>query len=221
MPARVLVLPSPLLGPESYQPLADALAERGHVASVAECRTPISPDRLVDEWSRAAEAADVLVAHSNAGYLAPSVGAQAGGRPLLFMDAALPPADGTTRLAPPAFLETLKGLAGADGLLPPWTRWWPAEEVSRLLSEQWFELVDASAPRVELAYFETEVEPPHDWSTGPCGYLAFGPTYAAERAFAEDSRWPVTVLDGHHLWHLARPAEVAAALDALSARLSG
>jgi hypothetical protein len=219
--ARVLVLPSPLLGPESYQPLAEALAERGHAASVATFRTPISPDRLVGEWSRAAEEADVLVAHSNAGYLAPSVGARVGGRPLVFMDAALPPAHGPTRLAPPAFLETLKGLAGADGLLPPWTRWWPTEETSGLFPGSWFERVDASAPRVDLAYFETEIEPPDGWSTGRCGYLSFGPTYAAERGFAEASGWPVAELDGHHLWHLARPTEVAAALDTLSAGLSG
>jgi hypothetical protein len=204
----------------SYRPLADALAARGHTASVAACRKPIRPGRLVEDWSGEADAADVLVAHSNAGYLAAAVSANVGGRPVLFMDAALPPANGPARLAPPDHLEFLRGLADAEGRLPPWTRWWPAEEMAELLPAPWFEKVDAAAPRLDLAYFETQVSPPEGWSTGPCGYLAFGTTYAGEAAFARAAGWPVTELAGHHLWHLARPGEVAAELDALSARLS-
>ncbi len=220
MTTRLLVLPSPLLGPVGYQPLAAALRTRGHDASVAECREPISPARLVAEWGEAARSADTLVAHSNAGYLAATVAEDAGAEALLFMDAALPPATGPTRLAPPRLLGTLADLAAEDGRLPPWTRWWPAEEMAELLPAPWFERVDAGAPRLSLGYFETEVSPPLGWSAGACAYLGFGTTYAAELAFAREAGWPVAEVAGHHLWHLARPTEVAVALDALAARLT-
>jgi len=218
---RLLLLPSPLLGPVGYQPLADALRGRGHDASVAECREPISPERLIAEWGEAARSADTLVAHSNAGYLAPAVAEAAGIGAILFMDAALPPAALPTRVAPPALLATLADLATDDGRLPPWTRWWPAEEMAKLLPAPWFERVDAAAPRLSLGYFETEVSPPPGWSAASCAYLGFGTTYAAELAFAREAGWPVAEVAGHHLWHLARPAEVAVALDALAARLPG
>ena len=146
MSARLLVLPSPLLGPVGYQPLADALRGLGHDVSIAECREPISPERLVADWSEAARPADVLIAHSNAGYLAPSVAEDAGIGAVLFMDAALPPATGRTRLAPPEFLATLAELAADDGRLPPWTRWWPAEEMSTILPAPWFDRVDSQRP---------------------------------------------------------------------------
>jgi hypothetical protein len=221
VPARLLVLPSPLLGPVSYRSLADALAGRGHVVSVAACREPVRPARLVEDWSREADAADVLVAHSNAGYFASAVSANAGGRPVLYMDAALPPRSGSGRLAPPEFRKFLGGLMEPDGSLPAWTRWWPAEEMETLLPAPWFERVDKSAPRLDLAYFDTEVTPPTGWSSEPAGYLAFGTTYAEEVAFAREVGWPVEELTGHHLWHLERPDDVAAALDRLLAQLSG
>ena len=221
MAATLLVLPSPLLGPVGYRPLADALRGRGHDTAVAECREPIHPERLVVEWSEAARSADVLVAHSNAGYLAATVAEDAGVGAIVFMDAALPPATGSTQLAPPEFLATLAELADDDGRLPPWTRWWPAEEMAQILPAPWFERVDAAAPRLSLDYFEAEVSPPAGWSHGACAYLAFGTTYAAELAFARQAGWPVAEAAGHHLWHLARPVEVADALDALTARLPG
>jgi hypothetical protein len=219
--ARLLVLPSPLLGPVGYQPLAAALRTLGHDASVAECREPISPERLVAQWGETARSADTLVAHSNAGYLAASVAEDAGVATLLFMDAALPPVTGRTRLAPPELLATLADLAADDGRLPPWTRWWPAVEMAELLPAPWFERVDAAAPRLSRAYFETDVAPPPGWSTGACAYLAFGTTYAAELAFARAAGWPVAEVAGHHLWHLTHPTEVAVALEALATRLPG
>ncbi|HWM74220.1 MAG TPA: alpha/beta fold hydrolase [Nocardioides sp.] len=217
----IVVLPSPLLGPVSYQPLADELRSRGDETSVAECREPIRSERLVAEWSEAARAADVLIAHSNAGYLAASVAGNAGVGAVVFMDAALPPATGSTTLAPPEFLATLAALADDDGRLPAWTRWWPAEEMAEILPAPWFDRVDPRAPRLSLDYFETEVSPPPGWSLGACAYLAFGTTYAAELALAREAGWPVAEVAGHHLWHLARPAEVATALLGLLDRLPG
>jgi hypothetical protein len=217
----LLVLPSPLLGQACYEPFADSLRRRGHAAEVADCPAPIRPDRLTAEWIRASERADVLIAHSNAGYLAPGVSAAVGGVPVLFMDAALPPDEGSTRLAPADLLDVLETLADADGRLPQWTRWWSADQMSQLLPGEWYPRIDSVAPRLDLAYFETEIAAPQDWTSGPCGYLAFGATYADEVAFARQVGWSVLELDGHHLWHLARPDEVTEAVDHLLGRMLG
>ncbi len=213
--ARLLVLPSPLLGPASYQPLAEALTRRGHQASVAGCREPIRPQELVAAWVADASGAEALIAHSNAGYLAGTVAALSGAGAVLYVDAALPPLHGPTRLAPPGLLATLAGLADGDGRLPPWTRWWPEDETRELLPGTWFDRVDASAPRVGLAYFESEVSPPPGWSEAPAAYLAFGTTYASELELARTAGWSVAQLSGHHLWHLAHPDDVASAVDEL------
>ena len=217
---RFLVLPSPLLGPASYEPLAEALRRRGHDASVANCPEPIRPQGLVAAWAAGASGADALVAHSNAGYLAGTVAAVGGVGAVLYVDAALPPLHGPTRLAPPGLLATLAGLADKGGRLPAWTRWWPEEETRELLPGAWFDRVDAGAPCVELSYFESEITPPPGWSEAPAGYLAFGTTYAGELEVARTAGWPVAQLSGHHLWHLARPDDVASALDDLLAAAS-
>ena len=89
--------------------------------------TPVSGDQLIDRWAAAASADMRFIAHSNAGYLAPGVRAALGSDHLvLFMDAALPPVEGNTRLAPERFRSelALKDDQSSE-LLPPWTRWWP------------------------------------------------------------------------------------------------
>lgn len=211
--ARVVVLPSPLLGPLPYQPLAEALRRRGHAASVAECPEPLSAAGVVEGWAAVAAGADALLAHSNAGYLAGSVAAAAEVGRVVYVDAALPPVAGTTRLAPPELIATLTELADPSGLLPPWTRWWSEEEARRVLPGVWFDRVDAVAPRVPLAYLASEHRPPSGWVGQRAGYLAFGTTYAAELELARDAGWPVAQLAGHHCWHLVRPDEVAAAVE--------
>src|SRR5690348_6686332 len=70
-------------------------------------------DRLVARWTDHAVRLDAtaLLAHSNAGFLAPIVRARVGrDLPVIFMDAALPPVSEPTTLAPEgfrAFLATL------------------------------------------------------------------------------------------------------------------
>jgi hypothetical protein len=215
----LFVLPSPLLGAGAYAPLAEELRRTGHRTDIGACREPIQVEQLVDDWIQGSLDAEVLIAHSNAGYLAPTVSERLGARPIVFMDAALPPAQGPTRLAPAMFREFLGTLADDDGRLPPWTRWWPAAELADVLPEPWFHLIDDNAPRADLTYFDTEVAPPAHWSDGVCAYLAFGTTYAEEMSFARASGWPVVGLEGQHLHHLTHPAETAAAIDDLVARI--
>lgn len=215
MTGRTVVLPSPFLPPAAYEPLLIAMRERGYAPDLADSSAPVSGPALVARWRRAAAGADLLVAHSNAGYLASLVRPQPG-TPIVHVDAALPPARGTTRLAPRRFRDELAPLADGSGLLPPWTRWWPRPALEEVIPASLFDGIDAACPRVPLGYLDSVVRAPHGWSTGPNAYLAFGRTYADELEFARALGWPTAVMAGSHLHFLRDPAGVAEAVHRLA-----
>ena len=49
------------------------------------------------------------------------------------MDAALPPETGSTTLASDGFYAHLASLADEHGVLPPWTRWWPRDDLAGVI----------------------------------------------------------------------------------------
>jgi hypothetical protein len=203
----LLFLPSPLLGPATWDPVARLLG--GRVVTV---------DEVV---AAAADLRDVvLVPHSNAGLRAPALAARVGAVATVYVDAALPTSAGPTPLAPPRFLELLRDLADDDGLLPPWTRWWDAADVDVLFPDAATRAaVEAEELRLPLSYFTSTVEVPDGWDRHPSAYLAFGATYADEVVAATARGWPVTTIPGRHLHQLVAPAEVAAAIAVLVDRL--
>ncbi len=209
---RALVLPSPFLPQLAYEPWVAALREAGLEAVLATVPRVPSATELVSRWSGLAPRETLLLPHSNAGYLAPLVSAAVDDAPIVFVDAALPAHGHATRLAPARFREFLAGRAEDGGLLPPWTRWWPRTEYSAVMSDEWFERIDAEAPQVPLAYVDTDVALPPGWEDGSRAYLAFGDTYAEELDRAERAGWPTRRLAGGHLHWLAEPEEAATAL---------
>ena len=216
-----LVLPSPFLGPGAYAPLVDALRGVDEDASVATYAEPPVAAELVAAWSATAARVDdaVLVPHSNAGHLAPLVSDRCGGLPVVFMDAALPAPSGASPLVPAELRSQLAGLAD-DGMLPAWTRWWPRHDLVDVLPGDWFDRIDAIAPRVPLDYVDEAVEMPDGWEGGRCAYLAFGEAYAEELARVRELGWPHRVVAGRHLQCLLAPGETAAGLRGLLAELT-
>jgi hypothetical protein len=211
VPVDVLLLPSPLIPATSYGTLVEALTDRGCETEVADASEARSGPQLIERWAAAADSGARLLAHSNAGYLAPAVRAASGSsRPILFMDAALPPVAGSTRLAPPQLRAHLASMVeDSTGTLPPWTRWWPEETMSAVIPKHLFDAIDAACPRLPLSYFDAEVPAPAGWPDTRHGYLAFGNTYAEEIVFARGQGWTVVELDGGHLAFLVDPAAVA------------
>ena len=208
----VLLLPSPLLGTApTWQPVAGQLTARGIRVRTAEVPTSAVSSRAVMTRFVAqarAHRPDALVPHSNAGLFAPAVAATCDARATVFVDAALPAAAGSTRLAPADLRAALAGLA-VDGVLPPWTRWWPAEELAGLFpSEEWRRRIEAGQSRMPLDYFDATVDAPADWTLRPCAYLGFGATYRDELAAATSYGWPTRVLEGRHLHQLHDPVVV-------------
>lgn len=208
MTGRTVVLPSPYLGPAAYGPLADELG-----ATVAELPAqPFAAADVLEAFERRSAGADLLVAHSNAGLYAAALG-----RPTVFLDAALPAADGgTTPLAPSSLAASVAGLADDSGLLPPWTRWWPRQDLGAVLPDPWFDRVDQAAPRVPSAYLTDTLDVPPGWWAASAAYLAFGDTYAPELDLAASLGWATARLAGGHLLLLTDPAVVARAVEALA-----
>ena len=216
-----VLLPSPFLPARAYAPLVDALGRRGWGVGVAPTRdVPDGPGPVLTASRDCVERehADVVVAHSNAGRYAV---AAARGVPVIHVDAALPPEQGDATLAPEPLLDDLAALADDDGLLPPWTRWWPDEDLRAVVPDpQVLAGIRAEEPRLPLSYVRSRLAAPSGWRDAPQAYLALGGTYAVELAVARRLGWPSAVLeDAGHLHHLVEPDAVAAAVLDLAERL--
>jgi Alpha/beta hydrolase family len=220
---RLVLLASPLLGPAVWSRVSAELRARGRQVVVpAPYGAVTDPADVLRHLSRELPLGVplVLVAHSNAGLYTAALAATHDVRGIVFVDAGLPSDDPTTPTAPAPFREFLAGLADDDGLLPQWTRWWPAEDLAGLFPDgEARASVEAEEPRLPLAYFDAAVPSPSVWRSLPAAYLAFGETYGTERALAEQRGWPVVTLPGEHLHLLTDPEGVAAALEGLLGRL--
>lgn len=229
MNAAFVLVHSPSVGPATWAPVAERLAAAGtavvvpSLSGVAEAAPPV--------WARVAEVVAgqlarlpeglpvVLIAHSNAGLFLPVI-AQASPRPVagfVFVDAALPVRDGVTPVAPPRFLELLRGKA-VDGRLPPWTAWWDEADVAPLFPDgRTRAVIEAEQPRLPLAYYEQHIPAPAGWDGRPCGYLLFDEdAYGEEAAEAAGRGWTVDRLTGLHLHQLVDPDGVTERLTAMA-----
>lgn len=223
MVRSVVVLPSPLVGATVYRVLAEAFHAAGVAAEVAEGPAVAqSGAEVLDSFRRTVGRVrpDLVVAHSNAGLVAPAV---ADGIPLVFVDAAMPPPAGECTTAPPGMLAQLVSLAGEDELLPRWTQWWDEADVGPLFPDpETRRNLEPSIPRLPLGYFRSTVPVSAGWEAGPCAYLAFGTTYAVELARAREAGWPTAELAGaRHLHFLHDPAGVVDQVLSLAGAVTG
>lgn len=232
MHPTVVLVHSPSVGPLTWTPVAARLAtDPGWPAivpsllDVADAGPPFWP-RVVELVTAAmadlpAGTPTVLIAHSNAGLFLPAV-VHAAPRPVqacLFVDAGLPARVGPTPMAPPEFLDHLRGMA-IDGRLPPWTDWWGEDEIAPMFPDAPTRTaVSAEQPRLPLAYYEQRVPVPAGWDDRPCGYLVFGEPYHEAAAEAARRGWPVVEVPGRHLHQIVDPETVTRRLVALVRRL--
>jgi hypothetical protein len=226
---RIVLLHSPLLGPMCWRGVADELRMMGRAA-----HTPAWPrlSSLGGDCYRALAAGlaatldvdrktpAVLVAHSGAGPLTPSVAAYVRGpiRGVIFCDALLPhPGDSWFDTAPPELAAQLR--AGADeARLPRWSDWWPPGALERLVPDAELRgaLVEELEP-IPVGYFEELL--PEIQLSAPCAYLQLSGAYIEEAKIAGRKGWPVVSLPLHHLAMLTHPAAVAGAIAGLVEKL--
>jgi hypothetical protein len=195
MTFSLALLPSPLLDPLAWQPVAQLLAAQGWdvVTFPAGTAAPTSQavlDTFLDALPIHREL--VLIPHSNAGAYISALTMQRSVVGIVFVDAVLPPKRGRIPLAPQEFLDYLRGKAHADGMLPTWTDWCEEADVAALFADSSARVrIEREQPRLPLSYFEDSLPVPEGWDNRPAAYLAFDDTYSREREEAKRRQWPV------------------------------
>jgi hypothetical protein len=222
---------SPLVGPLTWQAVAEVLRDGGEVVVVPDLTRSVAVGSpvLPAVQQAAADAVDtarppgpvVLVGHSGAGPLLPGIADRTAApvRALLYVDSLLPQAGASWFDRAPADLaDHLRGLA-RDGLLPPWNEWFGADAIEEVLPDPHLrERFVADVPRLPLTYFH-EPAPPASWD-GPSGYILLSEAYENDAAQARRRGWPVLERRSHHLSMLTDPAAAAAAILELVDSLS-
>jgi hypothetical protein len=163
----------------------------------------------------------VLVGHSGAGPLLPMIASRLAAPPraYVFVDAGLPAEASETPLASPEFFRFLQQLS-RDGELPPWSEWWPAGTLERLVPDPSRRaIIERELPRLRLDYFRSAVPVPDGWSHASVAYLLFSPAYEAEADEARRRGFVVETMPGGHLHMVMEPEAVADRLIYLCGRL--
>lgn len=229
---EVVLVHSPFVGPASVSPVAAALRALGYaVAEPARSAAwDVGPPYYRELARRVASAIKpdpetplVLVAHSGAGGLLPSVAEAVQGRvcAAIFLDALTPHPGQTWFETAPAELRARLRSRTIDGRLPAWSGWFPSEVIANLLPDlAQREAFIAELEAVPAAYVD-EVAPecPH-WPPAGCGYLQLSEGYAAEADQASAAGWIVERDIIHHLATATHPDRVASSLHLLISALT-
>ncbi|WP_166353929.1 alpha/beta hydrolase [Phytoactinopolyspora limicola] len=217
-----LLLHSPLLGPTSWRPCGEVLAAAGHQVAIPDlrwCLTPVERwwDRVVSQAAVALGMAGppdriVVAGHSGAGIVLPLVAQGVTASAVVFVDAVIPAASGATR-TDGGLREKVAALADDDGLLPPWSSWWPPSTMAELVPDDALrQALEAEQLRLPETFYDVEVPVPDGWEQADVSYVQLSPAYDVVAAEAVDRGWRVDAIPGLHLDIVRRPAEVAAAL---------
>jgi len=224
MAGRVVLVHSPLVGCASWELVAADLAGWGYEVGVPDLTGTVaagapycSRQAEVIAHSAAGQPA-ILVGHSGAGPLLAAAGARIGQvLGYVFVDAGLPiPGRAWMQTVPADLAAQVRGMADAQGWLPPWPRWWGEEAMAELIPDPEARPRFADGcPRLPLAMFE-EVHPPAPaWPDAPGAYLLLSEAYLDEASRARELGWPVAEQMTHHLALLTDPGRVAGSLREL------
>jgi hypothetical protein len=224
MAARLVLVHSPLVGCASWELVAAELAGRGYEVRVPDLTVTVTAGppyclRQAEVIARSAAGQPaILIGHSGAGPLLAAAGALIDQvRGYVFVDAGLPiPGQAWMDTVPPELAAQVRGMADAQGWLPPWPQWWGDEAMAELIPDaEARRRFAAGCPRLPLAMFE-EVHPPApDRPEAPGAYLLLSDAYLDEAARARELGWPVIEQMTHHLALLTEPGRVAGSVRKL------
>lgn len=218
--AGFLLLHSPLVGPGTWKPVAEALRARGHRAAtpslrLSELEPPYYP-ALAERIVAAGQGGDIVVAHSGAGALASAAKAPRG---VVFIDALLPhPGRAWMSTVSSEMAGQLAGSA-VDGKLPAWDSWLPEDALARLLPDA--QMRAAFLEEIEpapLAYFEEAAPAWTGIDPRDVAYLQLSEAYAHEAKHAANAGSHVVRLPSHHLAMLTDAEKLAETLVILADR---
>lgn len=220
----LLLIPSPVLGPSCWEPVATLARQQGREVAIADLRPALETDGpLWPEMVRLARAAGRslpspvdVAAHSGAGALLPGVGAAMGGSVgrLVFVDAVLPPPGGAHRY-PDHVRERALEMAAGNDLLPPWLDWWPAETVRRMIPDVSIEArLREDIPRIPVRWWEEDVPVPIAWAEHEHLYIRLSAAYDQELERARELGWRTLEVDSTHMGIVIEPEIVLETMTA-------
>ena len=224
-----VLIHSPLVGLLTWSLVAEELRARGyevvtpeliddgqspfwrqHVDAVVLACEPVADDEGI-----------ILVGHSAAGLLLPTVAAEvrrsvAGS---MFVDAGYP-IDGLSRLEvidqeDPALGRLFRELLSNGGTFPNWT---DADLASIVPDAEMRSALLQDLRSRALPFYTEPIPAPPNWMSGPAGYLQFGESY--DRTVARIEDWPVVKLAAGHFHQLVDPVETVDVMFDLVARIA-
>jgi hypothetical protein len=224
-----ILVHSPLVGPSTWQPVADELQRHGHAVQVP-VLSEASPNEVnLPYWQQHALAVSpparppLLVGHSGAGLLLPAI-RQALGQPpagYIFVDSDLP-RDAQSRLdgwraGDANAAASIEAELRAGKKLPRWAD----EDLAPIVpdAEMRQQLLEELRPQ-PLAYWVEPIPVFAGWPDASCGYSHFSPAYDRAAAEARALGWHYAAMPGGHFHMLVDPPAVAAALASIAARFA-
>jgi hypothetical protein len=216
---------SPLVGPSTWTPVAEALKERGLATVVP--RLSDRGEALGPYWRQHALCAAavlkalpagrqvVLAGHSGAGPLLPAV-RELSGRDVaayLFVDAGIPE-DGASRLdllrvELPEVADGLQAHLEAGGRFPEWTDADLAEAVPDAARRR--QLLAELQPR-GMAFWREPLPVFFGWPDAACAYLQMSEGYRIPAEQARRDGWAYAEVEAGHFHMLVEPEAVAGAI---------
>lgn len=208
----ILFVHPPLLGPSCWAPIATAL---GQIVPDLTEFTAGPPPYWNTFASMAASAAssdvECVIGFSGAGPLLPVIADRLEASALIFVDAGVPPEAGT--YVADERIKTMVEENSRNGILNPWSKWWPAGTMERLITDQAARsLFEAELPAVPGGLYDESIPMPAGWSNLQCGYLKLSSAYEADLAEARRRGWTNVELELDHLALMTKPTPVIAAL---------
>ncbi|HEX6677004.1 MAG TPA: alpha/beta hydrolase [Actinomycetes bacterium] len=232
----LVLLHSPLVGPLTWELVADRLQALGYHVVVPSLHGAVGTSQpyyrglarragqVIDEHPMALAEPVALVGHSGAGALLPAITEATGAQveAAVFVDAILPHPRASWFDTAPAALGAALRDAASGGWLPPWDQWFTPEAIAAELPDADLRArFVAELPRVPLAYFEEQAPEVESWPPPHCGYLQLSEAYKEVADEAERQGWPTMREPASHLAMLTQPEWVSGMLHRLVTRLDG
>jgi Alpha/beta hydrolase family len=232
MPSHFVLVAGPLVRASSWESTARLMREAGCLVQVPDilAHHPSPPawrawtQSLLEHIAPAGEL--VLVGHSSASALVADLAIRLPVRGVIIVDGDIPPLQGAASPVRPALHDFIRSLAGADGTLPVWSKWFAGDAQRSALigldilagDPPAFAQFEDGLPRMHLDWFDDTIELAA-WDHIPAGFIQTSGIYDHATAEAQRRGWPVMRPQGTHLDPTLRPAVTADAILSMSRQL--